>query len=866
MRSKVARCAPCLVVVLAALAASGAAPAPAQKNVALTERALKPWAANTQPGDVSKSKMQEIAKGLQKYTVTQGGTMDGRNCRSPMGCGMSREGAFYQAWESNRSVRMENVGDTNIINPWLSNGRNNFRTVDEIASAALTPGMTDGEKAFALWFQELQYRHHSPGDNNELGDPVKLFNIYGYNTCGNDSIAVATLLKSVGLKAAPARALGHCISQAFYDNTWHFYDGDMHSVYLLRDNKTVAGEQDIVRDHDLVKRTHSQGILFPDTWWQGQSMPAIYCYVGEVKGERSGNADTTMNMVLRPGEAIEWRWGQQTPLKYHGAPQTVPTYEGVPYLICNGLWEYHPDLAGELWRQGAKVENIASGPQGLTAEDGKTGTIIWTMSSPYVFVGGRIEAEGSGMKFFISQDGKTWQPAGTNLDPFFPIVGAPSYRYQLKCQLPAGAHLKKLAIINDLQMAPMALPEMGVGENVFTYSDQTPAQRKVRITHNWVERSTSKPPQAPADAVYPQDSGETNGTDIVFKWQPAEVPDNGRIGDYQFELSKRSDMKLPLSMDFYKLISRTPDASVTRGKDGNIASAVVKCQYTLPLPGLLTPDETYYWHVRAMNDQGVWGPWSKTWSFTARGVAYPIEVTMSYDQARELATLKWKANPAGKRPLKYRIYGSDEKGFTIADQRFQSTVGVTKQEMADWNPWFPANFIAETTETEMAVLGRDVALPAANKTYYRVVAVDEQGKRSGPSDYTTAPRPVIYSKPQVTAKVGAEYRYPVCANRSLGDLSARMKGNEQVSGYFDIETPKFAITQGPAWLKIDQATGVLSGTPDAKGKVNVTVTATIDRQVRKLDEKALTWGNEKVLATTTASVGSANHSFVIDVQ
>jgi len=834
--------------------------------VAGADDALKPWSANTQPTDVARSYVEEIMAGTHKYTVVQGGTMDGRNCRSPMGCGIAREGAFLQSWESNRSVRMENVGEIDVVNPWLSNGRNNFRNVEEIVASAVTPDMTEAEKAFALWFQEIRYRHHSPGDNSELGDPVKVFNIYGYNTCGNDSICLATLWRKAGFKAAPARALGHCISQAFFDARWHFYDGDTHSVYLLRDNQTVAGEQDIVRDHDLVKRTHSQGILFPDTWWQGQGMPAMYFYVGEVTGERSGKADTTMNMVLRPGEAILWRWGQVTPMKYHGALQTVPTYEGVPYVICNGLWEYRPDFTKEMWRQGARVENVASGPQGLTAEGGKTGTIVWTMSSPYVFVGGRIEAEGTGAKFFMSQDGKTWRPTGNNLDTFFSIVGPAWYRYQLKCQLEAGAQLKKVAIINDLQMTPMALPEMVVGENAFTYSDQTPGERKVKITHNWVERSTSKPPAAPSAAVNPPDGGEINGTDIFFQWKAAEVPDGGKIGDYQFKLSRRADVKLPLSMDFYKLISRTPDASVVRDKDGNIASATVKNQYTLPLPGLLTPDERYYWHVRAMNDKGVWGPWSKTWSFTARGVAYPTEVTLDYDQAKGVGTLKWKANPAGKRPVKYRIYGSDEKGFTISDQRFQSTVGVSKEDMAAWNPWFPANFIAETTATELAVLGREIDWPAANKTYCRVVAVDEQGKRSGPSDYATGPRPLIYSKPEVAAKVGAEYRYQVCANRSLGDLSARMKGNSQVSGYFDIEKPKFALIQAPAWLKIDEATGVLSGAPDAKGRVQVAVTATIDRQVRTLDEKALVWGNEKVLATTTERVGTATQTFVIDVQ
>lgn len=841
--------------------------APAQENLAAAaEQALKPWTADTEAADAAKASVQEITKGAQQYTVVQGGTVDGRSCRSPMGCGMNREGAFVQTWESNRSVRMENVGATDVVNPWLSNGRNNFRNVDEIVNSALVPGMTDAEKAFALWFQEIRHRHHAGGDNNELGDPVKVFNIYGYNTCGNDSISLATLWRKAGLKAAPARALGHCISQAFHDNAWHFYDGDLHSVYLLRDNQTVAGEQDIVRDHDLVKRTHSQGILFPDTWWQPQGMPAMYFYVGEVTGERSGKADTTMNMVLRPGEALVWRWGQVTPVKYHGALQTMPTYEKVPYVICNGLWEYRPDFTKETWRKGAKVENVTAGPQGLTAEEGKTGTIVWAMSSPYVFVGGRIEAEGTGVKFFICQDGKTWRPTGNNLDGFFPIVGPPWYKYQLKCQLEAGAQLRKVAIINDVQMAPLALPEMGVGDNVFTYSDQTPGERKVKITHKWVERSASKPPAAPPGALNPPDGGESNGTDIVFQWTAAEVPDGGGIGDYHFELSRRADMKLPLSMDFYKLISRTADASAVKSKDGIVTSATVKGQYTLALPGLLTPDQKYYWHVRAMNDKGVWGPWSKTWSFTARGLACPVEVTLDYDQAKEVRTLKWRANLAGKKPAKYRVYGSDEKGFTIADERFQSTVGVTKTEMAAWNPWFPANFIAETTATELAVLGCGVDAPAANKTYYRVVAVDERGKRSGPSDYATAPRPIIYSQPVLAAKVGAEYRYPACANRSLGDLSARMQGGNQVSGYFDIEKPRFTLEKGPAWLKIDEASGVLSGTPDAAGKVDVAVTVTIDREVRKLDERALSWGNEKVLSTTTERVGAATQRFVIDVQ
>jgi hypothetical protein len=835
----------------------------ASQAEAVPSKFVFPWGMNADPTDVPKSHVQEITRGTQKYKVVQGGTMDGRSCRTPMGVGMNSEGAFFQTWESNRSVRMENVGDTDAVNPWLSNGRNMFRNVAEIVQSAITPDMTDAEKAFAIWFQQIRYRHHSGGDGGELGDPVKVINVYGYNTCGNDSICLGTLFKQAGLRTAPARTLGHCISQAFCDGGWHLFDGDMHAVYLLRNNETVAGDAQLARDHDLIKRTHCNGILLLDTQWDGQGMSSLYFTETEARGERSGKADTTMNMVLRPGEAIVWRWGQLKPLKYHGMLQTMPTY---PDAMCNGLWEYRPDLGRQAWRQGAtKVENIRPGGEGLTAEEGKTGSIVWTMKSPYVFVGGRIEAAGDGARFSICQNGKTWQKVpGNSLDRFFAVTGPACYRYQLKCELGEGALLKKLAIVNDVQMAPMALPEMVVGENSFTYSDETQGTRKVRITHEWVERSAARPPAAP-EAVYPADGGESDGTDIALKWTAPADPDGGAMSDYQFELSRRLDMRFPLSMSFYKLSSRTLDAPRVRDGDTWKASKV-KPQYTLGEAGLLTPDTKYYWHVRAMGAKGVWGPWSKTFSFTARGAAYPLDVKVEWDEAKAVGTLTWQANPVGRQPVKYRVYGSDEKGFTVMDKPRQLDLGISaKNEMTAWNPWAPPNFIAETTDTRLVVMGPD-ANPAGNKTYYRVVAVDGRDKRSGPSDYAAGPRPVIYTKPPATAKAGEEYKYKVSVNRSLGDLSGRVQGGNQVGGYFDIEKPKFTLTRGPAWLKIDGATGVVSGTPAAPGKAEVVVSAVLDRNIRKLDESKLIWGQEKILSEGVERVGEATQRFVIDVR
>src|SRR5258708_37327316 len=127
-------------------------------------------------------------------------------------------------------------------------------------------------------------------------------------------------------------------------------------------------------------------------------------------------------------------------------------------------------------------------------------------------------------------------------------------------------------------------------------------------------------------------------------------------------------MKWPLSMCFYKLISRTADVTKQKTKDGGKDKSIVQAQYSLSQPGLLSPDQRYYWHVRAMDDKGVWGPWSKTWSFIPHAPAYPLNVALEYDPAKGTGTLRWTANPIGRSPVRYRVYGSDEKGFTIADQ------------------------------------------------------------------------------------------------------------------------------------------------------------------------------------------------------
>ncbi len=308
-------------------------------------------------------------------------------------------------------------------------------------------------------------------------------------------------------------------------------------------------------------------------------------------------------------------------------------------------------------------------------------------------------------------------------------------------------------------------------------------------------------------------------------------------------------MAWPLSSNFSKLVSNTAD----RGKP----------RYAVPYTGLLTPGRDYFWHVRARNEKGVWGPWSKTWSFTPGGPAQPVDVILEPAKGSDGKTiLRWKPNAVGQKPVKYRVYGSDEKGFSVSDEPYRRNVGRSQDVPAQT----PANFVAETSNTELVVIGSGVDLPNSNKPFYRVVAVDDKGKRSGPSDYAAAARPFIYSKPPETARVGTELKYQVAAIRSLGDLRLRVVEGKEVASFWDIEKPKFVLVQGPKWLQIDENTGMLRGVPDAAGNTEVVVKVTLERPVRRLDEGRLSWGQEQVKEMATETVGSASQRFRIAVR
>ena len=819
--------------------------------------AIEPWASNTDPTDVPKSHVQDVTTAPFTYNVTQGGTIDGKMCTTLPGVWESYE----QTWESNRSIRMENVGAANVINPWLKIGPIDFFSQQTIANSVTAGLSTDREKALAIFYFYITHRYHKGnGDNGSQGDVSQAVNVFGFNTCGNSTLCISDLLEKAGLRDCIfSHCPGHCVPQVFFDGKYNTLDGDMATMMLMRDNHTLANELDLIRDHDLIKRVHQYGIMRPmDPVKNNEDYSQYYTWEGDTTVRLKGWNWWTMGMVLRPHEAMEWRWGHETPVKYHGDMTGYPPM--APDTIYNGVWEYAPDFKNDSqWRAGATVTNITNKDGVLAAADGGTGTIVWAMRVPYQFIGGTLAAAGDGCAFeigFLSP--KDWKPAYTALASLAEFDGKfkghtdGENEYWVKCILTGKATLSGVKIKNDIELAPLAMPSMSVGNNRFTYMEHTDdksganAARHLKITHHWVERSKTRPPGASASPVYPADGGRSDGTDVVFQWNAAMDPQGEAMADYHFQLSDHPEMRWPLSPNFDKYISKTPDKGKTR--------------YTLPRPGLLTHGNTYYWHVKAKNSSGVWGPWSGTWSFTAQGPAFPINLAIQQDAGAGIGTLTWNANPMGRPPARYRVYGSDEKGFTVHDAPYEVKLGDTKGLA---NP-FPANFVAEVEGTSLDVVGVGNALPNANKAYYRVVAVDDKDKRSGDSDYVEAPRPFIYSSPLTSAPAGQPYRYQVKAIHSIGDLTRRDAARPKPGvKFWKIEPLKFSLAQKPAWMSINADTGLITGTPDGTGGT-VIVSVTLTKEHRLVHDKDnIVWGNEYEQSRTYETVGPVTQQFVV---
>lgn len=746
--------------------------------------------------------LQDVQPQQSMHVLTQrdefveievGGSVDGEMTRDPIGYGN-----YSQAWENMISIQMHNSGDDAINAPWIDvDGRHRWRSTEEILAGILTPRMSDADKARAIWEFARQHRYHATTGDDEVKDTVKMLNVYGYTLCWDEAYTLSNLWQAAGLEVRRGLPHGHCTTEVYYDGAYHLLDSDEHLLVLCRDNETVADEGQISRDHDLMKRSHAYGILSAERRETVESAASLFCHEGPRSGGRPELGDHRMQVRLRPGELLEWRWDARG--RFHGFGEPPPRY-------CNGIWRWTVPVTDLRWA--STHDGVVVAGNDLIAHG--DAELVYDLQTPYALVGGRIRADTEGdVSWAVSRgDRNEWEPVvpeaqGFSLDPHLASDSPACYHLRLRLR-GVGWKLGRLEVEADLQMAPLSLPSLRLGTNRIHYTDDS-QQRQLTLRCHWLEREDWPVPTAPT-GLSPA-TGATQATSRArLTWSPVDG-----AADYHLRLGTDPEVDRALSPVFDKLVSRTPERGAS--------------SWVVPEEGLLNPQTDYYWKVRARSAQGVWGPFSPVAHFQIQAPGVPLAPALEMDWATRRAILTWEPNPQGTLPVAYEIHGSDEKGFSARREPYEIYLGNECNPDSQVVPGNLLTRIDAVPRPRSPVIGPDIATEL-QMPFYRIVAIDAAGVRSGPSDMVEAPRPLVTTQLPSQIPADTTTRAQLRCLSSRGDLRAQSKGPHRYAQAFrDADRIEYLLDEGPPWIELETDTGMLLLSPPLHGALgNHTVT------------------------------------------
>ncbi len=347
------------------------------------------------------------------------------------------------------------TGLAGVRDPWVRTDRSvDCRSRDTILADIIKPGMTDEEKAVAIWKFMLDHTWHfcRPDDNT----PLRVLNVYGYALCGTLSRVQNWLRAGVfppsyvsgggcqryGSTLAERRRickgwlvdswkrldahqerldsgnLGHTMGEVFYDGHWHFLDCHAGFYIYTADRSRIAGYFDLNSDPTLV----SDPVRTSDPFMPyDEGMPLFYYrFSGSggkgvpdpaAKPEGEPTAEPSMGVALRPGEtyirswhpipgAFKWSpsWAKQWSKEYIGSgPRHVPSGSKTWRRYANGRFIYGVPLHSPSCKEGiSEPQNVAFGfqdkksPALHPADPSQPMSFAIDVNSPYVLIKGKL--------------------------------------------------------------------------------------------------------------------------------------------------------------------------------------------------------------------------------------------------------------------------------------------------------------------------------------------------------------------------------------------------------------------------------------------------------------------------------------------
>lgn len=319
----------------------------------------------------------------------------------------------------------------------------------------IKPNMSDEEKALAIWRSVVMFRHQdSPPKEFVEGDgcvhdPIKVFNVYGYNMCCCSASNIAALARFIGFPARIWTIRAHLVPEVQWDGKWHMLDASLINYFRKPDGE-IASVDEIIAEVKAWYDAHPEyrgneaklrELQRQNGWtgWKGGPALLANCpfygndgwlpakthgwystmseYDGSVKFiyEPGYSLGYRVNNQLRPGERLVLNWfnkGLHVNMKEGDEPACLRKRVGeddlayardyvdiAPRRIGNGLCEYDVPLADGTFRTGMLVaENLIcreemktkKAPAVQVRDPSKPAVIEFRMPSSYVYLTGTL--------------------------------------------------------------------------------------------------------------------------------------------------------------------------------------------------------------------------------------------------------------------------------------------------------------------------------------------------------------------------------------------------------------------------------------------------------------------------------------------
>jgi len=122
-------------------------------------------------------------------------------------------------------------------------------SLDAWRKSWIRPGMTDEDKALAVWKTVVKYRHQTPPPNEFLQneknvhDVMKTIHVYGYGMCCCAAANIEQLARFIGFDARGWAITAHSVPEVFYGGRWHLLDGSLMNYFRTSDGALAGVEQ-----------------------------------------------------------------------------------------------------------------------------------------------------------------------------------------------------------------------------------------------------------------------------------------------------------------------------------------------------------------------------------------------------------------------------------------------------------------------------------------------------------------------------------------------------------------------------------------------------------------------------------------------